>query len=126
MEIQFPPRAQRHDDSAGRTAGTAGSGRRQRQPRRTLPRPRSPPRLRRSSRQACCRPAELAIKLPEGKKADQKFLDGYVATAKKLGLSQEQAQGIADHFIAIRDRAGEAVGGRPEGAHREERRGSEG
>jgi hypothetical protein len=45
--------------------------------------------------------AELAIKLPEGKKADQKFLDGYVATAKKLGLSQEQAQGIADHFIAI-------------------------
>jgi hypothetical protein len=49
-------------------------------------------------------PAELAIKLPdqlpEGRKGDQKFVDAYVAMAQKHGLSQEQAQGVADHFIA--------------------------
>jgi hypothetical protein len=45
-------------------------------------------------------PAELVIKLPEGKKADQKLLDGFIAASKKAGLKQEQAQAIADHFIA--------------------------
>jgi len=43
--------------------------------------------------------AQLAIKLPDGAKVSPKFVDGYSSVAKKLGLSQEQAQGVVD-FLA--------------------------
>lgn len=43
--------------------------------------------------------AEIAIKLPDGTKADPKFVEAYVTTAKKHGLSQEQAQGVAEFMI---------------------------
>jgi hypothetical protein len=48
---------------------------------------------------APAKPADLAIKLPEGRKGNQKFIDGYLARAKELGYTQEQAQGMADYFF---------------------------
>jgi hypothetical protein len=43
--------------------------------------------------------ADIAIKLPDGAKADAKFLDAFTGKAKVLGFSQDQAQGMAEFLM---------------------------
>jgi hypothetical protein len=60
--------------------------------------PAQPPEPQKGQPAAPAAPAALAIKLPEGSKADPKLVEAYTAHAKKLGMTQEAAQGAWDWF----------------------------
>lgn len=51
--------------------------------------------------------APLAVKLPEGLEVDRALLDSFTTTAAGLGLTQEQAQKIADAYVASAGKAAE-------------------
>lgn len=88
---------------AGGAAGAADASKPQAGTQQQAPTDKQPPEPAKGADADKAQPAaqvQLAIKLPDGVQADQKLLDGYIGAAKKLGLSQAQAQGISDYFIA--------------------------
>jgi hypothetical protein len=89
--------------AAGGAAGAADASKPQAGTQQQAPQDKQPPEPAKGADVDKTKPAavaQLAIKLPDGVQADQKLLDGYVGAATKLGLSQEQAQGISDFFLA--------------------------
>lgn len=53
--------------------------------------------------------APLALKFPDGLQVDQNLVDGFIATATDLKLTTEQAQKIADAYVASARKASERL-----------------
>jgi hypothetical protein len=83
---------------AGQQSSRRGAPRRKRGRRRIRRRAHSPPRPRREPGSRPATPLQLVIKAAGGSKADPKLVEAYTAHAKKLGMTQEAAQGAWDWF----------------------------
>jgi hypothetical protein len=78
----------------GKTDASASQGQTQQQQSQT-----DKPTDTTSTSQTTATKADIAIKLPDGAKADAKFLEAFTGKAKALGYSQDQAQGMAEFLM---------------------------